>query len=65
MGMHSLDLLKSTTSVAAELLGTSDRGRLAPGKLADVVAFAGDPSIDASLLAKPPKLVVLGGKRIS
>jgi len=65
MGMHSLDLLKSTTSVAADLLGTSDRGRLAPGKLADVVAFAGDPSADPGLLGVAPKLVILGGKRIA
>jgi imidazolonepropionase-like amidohydrolase len=65
MGMHSLDLLKSTTSVAADLLGTNDRGRLAPGKLADVVAFAGDPSADPGLLGVAPKLVILGGKRIA
>jgi imidazolonepropionase-like amidohydrolase len=65
MGMHHLDLLKSATSVAADLLGTSDRGRLAPGLLADVVAFAGDPSADPALLGSTPKLVILGGKRIA
>jgi imidazolonepropionase-like amidohydrolase len=65
MGMRPLDLMKSATSVASELLGTPDRGRLAPGKLADVVAFAGDPSRDAALLGSKPSLVVLGGKRIA
>jgi imidazolonepropionase-like amidohydrolase len=65
MGMRSIDLVKSATSVAADLLGTPDRGRLAPGKLADVVAFAGDPSTDAALLGVKPTLVVLGGKRVA
>ena len=65
MGMRSLDLVKSATSVAADLLGTPDRGRLAPGKLADVVAFAGDPSVDGALLGVKPTLVVLGGKRVA
>jgi imidazolonepropionase-like amidohydrolase len=64
MGMSSLDLLRSATSAAADLIGTKDRGRLAPGLLADVVAFAGDPSRNAALLEKSPALVMLGGKRI-
>ena len=64
MGMRPLDLLRSATSAAADLIGTKDRGRLAPGLLADVVAFAGDPSRNAALLEKPPALVMLGGKRV-
>ncbi|HEX3549780.1 MAG TPA: amidohydrolase family protein [Candidatus Elarobacter sp.] len=64
MGMRPLDLLRSATSHAAELIGTSDRGRLAPGMLADVVAFRGDPSANAGLLEKPPALVVLGGRTV-
>jgi len=33
--------------------------------LADVVAFAGDPSRDIALLERKPVLVMLGGKRIA
>ena len=64
MGMHPMDLLKSATHNAAELIGVTDRGALAPGKRADVVAFNGDPTRDMSLMEKPPALVMLGGKRI-
>jgi imidazolonepropionase-like amidohydrolase len=43
-GMSPLDALRAGTSVDAELLGLQDRiGVLEPGKLADVVAFPGDP----------------------
>ena len=56
--------MRSATSHAADMIGTKDRGRLAPGMLADVVAFAGDPSTDIALLEKAPALIVLGGKKI-
>jgi imidazolonepropionase-like amidohydrolase len=65
MGMTPLDLLKATTTHAADLLGTHDRGRLAPGMLADVVAFNGDPSQNIALLEKRPAMVMLGGKTIA
>ena len=65
MGLSPLDLLRSATSSAADLLGTRDRGHLAPKMLADVVAFAGDPSRDIALLERKPVLVMLGGKRIA
>ncbi len=65
MGMSALDLLKSTTTNAADLLGTSDRGRLAPGLLADIAVFNGDPSQNIALLEKKPALVMLGGKKIA
>jgi imidazolonepropionase-like amidohydrolase len=64
MGMAPLDLLRSATSHAADLIGTDDRGRLAVGKLADVAAFAGDPSTNIALLEKPPVAIFMGGKRI-
>ncbi len=64
MGMAPLELLRSATSHAADMIGTKDRGRLAPGLLADVVAFNGDPSTNIALLEKAPALVVVGGKRI-
>lgn len=64
MGMHPLDLMKSATSWAADCIGTPDRGRTTPGNLADIVAFAGDPSTNASLLEKAPTFIMLGGKKL-
>jgi imidazolonepropionase-like amidohydrolase len=47
LGMTPLDALRAGTSVDAELLGVQDRlGTLANGKLADIVAFPGDPRQD-------------------
>ena len=65
MGMRPIDLLKSATSSAAELLGKSDRGRVAPGLLADLVAFPGDLSKNVAPLGDKPSFVMLGGKRIA
>jgi imidazolonepropionase-like amidohydrolase len=64
MGMHPIDLMRSATSTAALLIGTNDRGTLAAGKRADVVAFKGDPSKNIALLESQPSLVMLGGKKI-
>jgi len=41
------------------MIGTDDRGRLAPGKLADVVVFAGDPLANIAILEK----AMLDGKK--
>lgn len=65
MGMRPTDVLRSATSGAAELIGVNDRGTLAPGKRADVVAFNGDPTREMSLMEKPPALTLLGGKRVN
>ncbi len=51
-GLSSVRALKAGTSVAAELLGQSDLGVLAPGKLADIVAMPGDPIADIGVTAK-------------
>jgi imidazolonepropionase-like amidohydrolase len=64
MGMKPVDLLRSATSMAADLLGTTDRGRIAAGNLADIVAFHGDPSTNISALESRPALVMIGGKEI-
>src|SRR5581483_11108081 len=45
-GLSSIRALKAATSVAAELLARDDLGVLAPGKLADIIAMAGDPIAD-------------------
>jgi imidazolonepropionase-like amidohydrolase len=46
-GMTPMQAIRSATTVAAEMLGWSDKiGTVEPGKLADLVAVAGDPLID-------------------
>jgi imidazolonepropionase-like amidohydrolase len=44
LGMTPAQALQAATVRGAELLDTPDRGRLAPGLVADVVAVAGDPT---------------------
>lgn len=63
MGMDAIDLCRSATSAAADNIGVADRGRLASGMLADVIAIPGDPrkSIEAM---EHPSFVMLGGKQV-
>jgi imidazolonepropionase-like amidohydrolase len=50
-GMTPMEAIKAGTSVAAELLQWDDRvGSIAPGRLADIIAVAGDPLADISEL---------------
>jgi imidazolonepropionase-like amidohydrolase len=60
-GMSPLDVLRAATVTAAELIGVTDRGRLAPGLLADVIAVPGDPVRDISV-TKNVRFVMKGGK---
>jgi imidazolonepropionase-like amidohydrolase len=47
MGMKPLDAIQAGTSINSRLLGISaETGTLEPGKLADIVAVPGDPSLD-------------------
>jgi imidazolonepropionase-like amidohydrolase len=47
LGMPAIAALKSATSVDAELLGIAAKlGTLEPGKLADIIAMPGDPTVD-------------------
>ncbi len=60
-GMSPMQAIQSATSVAAEFLGWSDRvGALAPGRYADLIAVAGDPLEDITVLQKVAA-VVKGG----
>ena len=44
VGMSPVDVLRSATTVAAELMGISERhGSLEVGKVADIVLIEGDP----------------------
>ena len=52
-GMSSLDVIRSITSNAGEMLGWANRiGTIEPGKLADLVAVSGDPILDISELER-------------
>ncbi|RFZ83449.1 amidohydrolase family protein [Mucilaginibacter terrenus] len=45
-GMKPIDVLRSATSVNAEVFGLKESGIIKAGYLADIVAVAGDPTID-------------------
>lgn len=63
-GMPPLDILRAVTVNAAEMLGWQDRiGAVEPGKLADLVAVAGDPLADISELERV-RFVMKGGQVI-
>jgi imidazolonepropionase-like amidohydrolase len=52
-GMLPLDVIRAVTTNAAEMLGWQDRvGAVEPGKLADLVAVAGDPIADITELER-------------
>jgi imidazolonepropionase-like amidohydrolase len=53
LGMTPIEAIRSATTVAAELLGTAGHaGVVAPGAWADLVAVAGDPLKDVSVLSR-------------
>ncbi|MBC3785000.1 metal-dependent hydrolase family protein [Spirosoma utsteinense] len=60
-GMKPLDVLRSATSVNADVFHLADRGRVRPGLLADLVAVEGDPS-QAMAAIRQVRLVMKGGK---
>lgn len=60
-GMTPLQALRAATTVAAELIDADDRGRLAPGLLADVIAVPGDPLSDIGV-TETVRFVMKGGE---
>ncbi|HZH97032.1 MAG TPA: amidohydrolase family protein [Flavisolibacter sp.] len=61
-GMKPVDVLKSATSVNADVFHYADRvGRIRKGLLADVIAVQGDPSVDIKNIRKVV-LVMKDGK---
>lgn len=60
-GMPPLAALRAATVTAAELLDVDDRGRLAEGQLADVIAVPGDPLADIAV-TRDVRFVMKGGK---
>ncbi len=59
-GMAPLDVLRAATSGNAALFRLPDRGTLAPGKVADIVAVEGDPSADIAAVRRV-RLVIKDG----
>jgi imidazolonepropionase-like amidohydrolase len=60
-GLAPIDVLRAATVNSAELLGVSDRGRLAEGLLADVIGVPGDPLTDMTV-TQDVRFVMKGGK---
>lgn len=60
-GMSPLDAIRTATLHAADLCGTKDRGELAPGMLADIVAVPGNPLEDVTALERV-SFVMHGGR---
>jgi len=51
--MPALDLIRSITTNAAEMLGWQDRvGAIEPGKFADLIAVSGDPLAEITELER-------------
>jgi imidazolonepropionase-like amidohydrolase len=63
-GMPSLDVIRAITTNAAEMLGWQDRiGAVEAGKLADLIAVAGDPIADITEI-EHVRFVMKGGQVI-
>ncbi|MBB5915404.1 imidazolonepropionase-like amidohydrolase [Nocardia transvalensis] len=60
-GLSPADVLRAATVNAADLIDAPDRGRLAEGLLADVIAVPGDPLQDMSV-TRDVRFVMKGGK---
>jgi len=62
LGMTPADVIRAATVNAAESLGWQDRiGTVEPGKLADIIAVAGDPLVDVTQL-EHVQFVMKGGE---
>ena len=60
-GMTPIAALRTATTNAADLLGKTDRGTIATGKLADLIAVTGNPLEDITATERV-QFVMLGGK---
>ena len=60
-GMTPIAALRSATVNAADLLGKADRGTIAAGKLADIVAVPGNPLEDITATERV-QFVMVGGR---
>jgi imidazolonepropionase-like amidohydrolase len=62
-GMTPLQAIQAATRNAAEALGRNDVGVIAPGRYGDLVAVAGDPTRDVTVL-EHVDAVIKGGKLV-
>jgi imidazolonepropionase-like amidohydrolase len=62
-GMTPVDALRAGTLGSAELLGVSDRGVIAAGKVADLIAVEGNPLEDPTAVQRV-RWVMKGGAEI-
>lgn len=60
-GMTPAEAIRAATINAADLLGVDDRGRLAKGQLADIIAVEGNPLEDVTVLENV-RFVMKAGK---
>ena len=60
-GMTPLQAIRAATTVSADLIDVDDRGRLAPGLLADVIGVPGDPTVDIGV-TEQVRFVMKGGQ---
>lgn len=63
LGLTNAEALRAATLAGAELLGLSDRGRVAAGQRADLVVVRGRPDEDVTVLREPP-VVMRGGRLV-
>lgn len=61
LGQSAIEAIRSATINDAELFGTADRGRIAPGLLADIIGVDGDPLADIKTLQNV-RFVMKGGE---
>lgn len=61
MGHAPAAVLRAATVVAADLINVTDRGRLAEGLLADIIAVPGNPLEDITV-TQHVDFVMKGGK---
>jgi imidazolonepropionase-like amidohydrolase len=60
-GMTPLQAIRAATTVAAELIDVTDRGRLEPDQLADIIGVPGDPLDEIGVLERV-SFVMKGGE---
>ena len=62
VGLTPLEVIASATSVGAAVIGVADDfGSVEVGKVADLVVYENDPSVDITVLRRP-LFVIRGGK---